>query len=183
MRFSSCLPLPVARTPPPPFGAESPVCIFSARPAAVLDALLLRVVPAVLYSAIFYPMSGFQMASSKVALFFGVLALFSATVGALSMAVTTSTCPRRPPLQTRGVTWGRAILAFSHAARRYRHPWRPLCQSPAILPWSYRLFVPSTTRCLPAFPAFVLKAVCVQHLLMPGGRGIDRAGLGRRLAS
>ncbi|BDA44712.1 probable broad substrate specificity ATP-binding cassette transporter at C-terminar half [Coccomyxa sp. Obi] len=55
---------------------------------ATLDGLLLRVVPAVLYSIPFYPMIGFQKDPAHVALFFCVLAVFSATVGALSMAVT-----------------------------------------------------------------------------------------------
>lgn len=56
--------------------------------AATLDGLLLRVLPAVLYSIPFYPMIGFQPGASHVALFFCVLAVFSATVGALSMAIT-----------------------------------------------------------------------------------------------
>ena len=56
--------------------------------AATLDGLLLRVLPAVIYSIPFYPMIGFQPDASHVALFFCVLAVFSATVGALSMAIT-----------------------------------------------------------------------------------------------
>lgn len=56
--------------------------------AATLDGLLLRVVPAVIYSIPFYPMIGFQRDAAHVALFFCVLAVFSATVGALSMAIT-----------------------------------------------------------------------------------------------
>ncbi|KAK9908503.1 hypothetical protein WJX75_008761 [Coccomyxa subellipsoidea] len=55
---------------------------------ATLDGLLLRVLPAVIYSIPFYPMIGFQPDASHVALFFCVLAVFSATVGALSMAIT-----------------------------------------------------------------------------------------------
>ena len=56
--------------------------------AATLDGLLLRVVPSLLFSIPFYPMSGFQTEPQLVATFFGVLAVFSAAVGALSMAVT-----------------------------------------------------------------------------------------------
>ncbi len=56
--------------------------------AATLDGLLLRVIPSLLFSIPFYPMSGFQTAPQLVATFFGVLAVFSAAVGALSMAVT-----------------------------------------------------------------------------------------------
>lgn len=56
--------------------------------AATLDGLLLRVLPAVIYSIPFYPMIGFQSDPAHVALFFCVLAVFSATVGALSMAIT-----------------------------------------------------------------------------------------------
>ena len=44
--------------------------------------------PAVIYSIPFYPMIGFQSDPAHVALFFCVLAVFSATVGALSMAIT-----------------------------------------------------------------------------------------------
>ena len=55
---------------------------------AVLDGLLLRVLPAILFAVPLYPMSGFQGGVPHVALFFCVLAVFSATVGALSMAVT-----------------------------------------------------------------------------------------------
>lgn len=61
---------------------------ISALPAATLDGLLLRVLPAVIYSIPFYPMIGFQSDPAHVALFFCVLAVFSATVGALSMAIT-----------------------------------------------------------------------------------------------
>ena len=56
--------------------------------AATLDGLLLRVLPAVIYSIPFYPMTGFQSDPAHVALFFCVLAVFSATVGAMSMAIT-----------------------------------------------------------------------------------------------
>ncbi len=56
--------------------------------AATLDGLLLRVLPAVIYSIPFYPMIRFQSDPAHVALFFCVLAVFSATVGALSMAIT-----------------------------------------------------------------------------------------------
>lgn len=56
--------------------------------AATLDGLLLRVIPSLLFSIPFYPMSGFQSAPQLVATFFGVLAVFSAAVGALSMAIT-----------------------------------------------------------------------------------------------
>ena len=44
--------------------------------------------PAVIYSIPFYPMIRFQSDPAHVALFFCVLAVFSATVGALSMAIT-----------------------------------------------------------------------------------------------
>ena len=56
--------------------------------AATLDGLLLRVLPAVLFALPFYPLIGFQRGLPHIALFFCVLAVFSATVGALSMAVT-----------------------------------------------------------------------------------------------
>ncbi|KAK9811462.1 hypothetical protein WJX72_004287 [[Myrmecia] bisecta] len=67
-------------------GYYRPLSYYLAK--ATLDALLLRVLPAVLYAAIMYPMAGLQHSSSRVALFFCVLALFSATVGSISMAVT-----------------------------------------------------------------------------------------------
>lgn len=44
--------------------------------------------PAIIYSIPFYPMIRFQSDPAHVALFFCVLAVFSATVGALSMAIT-----------------------------------------------------------------------------------------------
>ena len=55
---------------------------------ATLDGLLLRILPAILFAVPLYPMSGFQPGAPQVALFFCVLAVFSAAVGALSMAVT-----------------------------------------------------------------------------------------------
>eukprot|EP00884_Botryococcus_braunii_P012056 jgi/Botrbrau1/20851/Bobra.0156s0075.2 len=55
---------------------------------ATLDGLMLRVVPAILYSIPLYPMTGLQSGAPHVALFFTILAVFSATVGAMSMAIT-----------------------------------------------------------------------------------------------
>jgi hypothetical protein len=55
--------------------------------AGTLDAVLLRVLPAVLFAVTFYPMCGFHGGASHVALFFLILAVFSATVGSLSMAI------------------------------------------------------------------------------------------------
>ncbi|GAB4823317.1 hypothetical protein N2152v2_010363 [Parachlorella kessleri] len=63
---------------------------------AVLDALLLRVIPVFLYSAPFYPMMGLQSGSTQVALFLMLLATFAVAVGALSLAVTVGKfAPRR----------------------------------------------------------------------------------------
>ena len=56
--------------------------------AAILDGLLLRVLPALLFCVPFYPMIGFQADAAHIAVFFCGLAVFSATVGALSMAIT-----------------------------------------------------------------------------------------------
>jgi ABC-type multidrug transport system ATPase subunit len=54
---------------------------------ACLDGLLLRVIPALLYAAPFYPMMGLGSGSSTVALFLMVLSLFALTSGALSLGV------------------------------------------------------------------------------------------------
>jgi len=67
-------------------GYYRPVSYYLAK--ATLDGLLLRVLPAVLFSVPLYPMSGLQGGAPHVALFFCVLSVFSAAVGALSMAVT-----------------------------------------------------------------------------------------------
>lgn len=67
-------------------GYYRPVSYYLAK--ATLDGLLLRVLPAVLFSIPLYPMSGLQRGAPHVALFFCVLSVFSAAVGALSMAVT-----------------------------------------------------------------------------------------------
>ncbi|KFM28717.1 putative ATP-dependent permease [Auxenochlorella protothecoides] len=55
---------------------------------AALDGLLLRVIPAFLYAAPFYPMMGLQSDSTIVAVFLFVLATFSLVVGAFALAVT-----------------------------------------------------------------------------------------------
>lgn len=67
-------------------GYYRPVSYYLAK--ATLDGLLLRVLPAVLFSVPLYPMSGMQRGAPHVALWFSVLSVFSAAVGALSMAVT-----------------------------------------------------------------------------------------------
>ena len=54
----------------------------------VLDALLLRIIPTILYGAVFYPLIGLRGGASHVALYFVVMAVFAATAGMLSMAVT-----------------------------------------------------------------------------------------------
>lgn len=59
---------------------------------ATLDGLLLRVLPAILYSIPLYPMTGLQSGAPHVALFFTILAVFSATVGSMSMAITVGKC-------------------------------------------------------------------------------------------
>jgi hypothetical protein len=53
---------------------------------AALDGLLLRVAPALLFAAAFYPLSGFRRHAAHAAVFAGVLSAFAATVGALSLA-------------------------------------------------------------------------------------------------
>eukprot|EP00873_Tetraselmis_striata_P007915 jgi/Tetstr1/428179/TSEL_018230.t1 len=58
----------------------------------MLDSLLLRVMPAVLYSAPFYFLMGLNPAPERIAVWFAVLSLFSATAGALGMAGTMG-CP------------------------------------------------------------------------------------------
>ena len=57
----------------------------------VLDALLLRVLPAALYTAVFYPLMRLAPQAAKVAAFFVVVALFSASVGTLAVAVSALT--------------------------------------------------------------------------------------------
>ncbi len=54
---------------------------------AVLDALLLRAIPVLLYSAPFYPMMGFIGGANHVGLFLMVLSTFAVVIGALSLAV------------------------------------------------------------------------------------------------
>eukprot|EP00877_Chromochloris_zofingiensis_P006636 jgi/Chrzof1/2225/Cz11g07110.t1 len=54
----------------------------------VLDALLLRTLPVMLYTALLYPLVGLSPVPSKVATFFCVLSLYSASVGALAVAIT-----------------------------------------------------------------------------------------------
>ena len=67
-------------------GYYRPVSYYLAK--ATLDGLLLRVLPAVLFSIPLYPMSGLQRTAPQAGLWFSVLSVFSAAVGALSMAVT-----------------------------------------------------------------------------------------------
>ena len=54
---------------------------------AVLDGLLLRVIPVFLYTASFYPMMGLVGGAGHVSLFLMVLSTFAVTIGALSLAV------------------------------------------------------------------------------------------------
>lgn len=54
----------------------------------VLDGILLRFIPTLLYTASFYNMMGLPSASDTVALFLMVLGTFAIAVGALSLAVT-----------------------------------------------------------------------------------------------
>ena len=56
----------------------------------VIDGLLLRFLPILLFSAPFYPMMGLDSDPSSVALFLMTLGTFAVTVGALSLAVTFS---------------------------------------------------------------------------------------------
>ncbi|GIM13392.1 hypothetical protein Vretimale_16539, partial [Volvox reticuliferus] len=53
----------------------------------VLDALLLRALPAVLYTAALYPLMGLTPGAARVASFALVLATFAAAVGALALCV------------------------------------------------------------------------------------------------
>ena len=75
-------PPPHTHTPLPPH--HSPSSYYLSK--AALDGLLLRVAPALLFAASFYPLSGFRRDVPAAALFVGVLAAFAATVGALSLA-------------------------------------------------------------------------------------------------
>jgi ATP-binding cassette subfamily G (WHITE) protein 2 len=53
----------------------------------ILDALLLRLLPVLLYAAPLYPLIGLDDLPVRVATFVMVLALFSCTIGALSIAI------------------------------------------------------------------------------------------------
>jgi ABC-type multidrug transport system ATPase subunit len=66
-------------------GYYSPAAYYVTK--AVLDAVLLRTIPVLLYSAPFYPMMGFVGGSNHVGLFLMVLATFAVAIGALSLAV------------------------------------------------------------------------------------------------
>jgi ABC-type multidrug transport system ATPase subunit/ABC-type multidrug transport system permease subunit len=66
-------------------GYYSPAAYYVTK--AVLDALLLRAIPVLLYSAPFYPMMGFVGGANHVGLFLMVLATFAVVIGALSLAV------------------------------------------------------------------------------------------------
>lgn len=66
-------------------GYYSPATYYVTK--AVLDALLLRAIPVLLYSAPFYPMMGFIGGSNHIGLFLMVLATFAVAIGALSLAV------------------------------------------------------------------------------------------------
>ena len=70
-----------------------------------MDALVLRVVPALLYTAVFYPLLGLQSAPSKVAIFVGVLATLSITMGALSMAITAGAYRRATARSSMQCSW------------------------------------------------------------------------------
>ena len=54
----------------------------------VLDGLILRFIPILLYSASFYPMMGLDSASASVALYLMTLGTFAVAVGALSLSMT-----------------------------------------------------------------------------------------------
>mmetsp|Transcript_4254 Transcript_4254/g.11994 ORF Transcript_4254/g.11994 Transcript_4254/m.11994 type:complete len:1451 (+) Transcript_4254:158-4510(+) len=58
----------------------------------MLDSLLLRVLPAILFSIPFYYLMGLNPSPERVLVWFAVLTTFSATAGALSMAATVG-CP------------------------------------------------------------------------------------------
>ena len=89
---------------------------FSVGSAATLDGLLLRVLPAVIYSIPFYPMTGFQSDPAHVALFFCVLAVFSATVGAMSMAITVGFgTAGKAALIMNLVSFVRILLSYIHS--------------------------------------------------------------------
>ena len=54
----------------------------------VLDGLLLRTLPALLFGGLVYPMVGLLPEATRVATFMFVLATYTATVGALTTALT-----------------------------------------------------------------------------------------------
>ncbi|KDD77010.1 ABC-2 type transporter, partial [Helicosporidium sp. ATCC 50920] len=66
-------------------GYYSPASYLLAK--AVLDGLLLRAVPALLYAAPFYPMMGLASGGAQVGLFLATLTAFALAVGALSLLV------------------------------------------------------------------------------------------------
>jgi len=66
-------------------GYYNPATYYATK--AVLDALLLRAIPVLLYSASFYPMTGFLGGANHVGLFLMVVATFAVAIGALSLAV------------------------------------------------------------------------------------------------
>ena len=60
----------------------------------MLDAVLLRVIPTVLYGVLFYPLMGLRGGATHVTLYFVVQAVFAAAVGMLAMSVTIGVlCP------------------------------------------------------------------------------------------
>lgn len=54
-------------------------------PRLALDALLLRTLPAALYTAPLYPLVGLQASAARVATFILVLGTFGASIGALTV--------------------------------------------------------------------------------------------------
>lgn len=76
---------------PPTHLSLTPQTILTcpSNPIQVLDAVLLRVVPAGLYTAALYPLVRLTAGARRVASFALVLATFAACVGALALSVAT----------------------------------------------------------------------------------------------
>ncbi len=70
----------------------------NAHHAGVLDAVLLRVIPTILYGVLFYPLMGLRGGATHVTLFFVVQAVFASAVGMLAMSVTIGASVTGPAL-------------------------------------------------------------------------------------
>lgn len=92
---------------------------------ATADGLLLRAIPALLYSLPFYYMMGLQTGSSHVALFLFTVATFALAVAALSLAVTSG----RPGWRARRRA---GMCCATHSMQR-----RAACSAPLSVPWPH----------------------------------------------